>query len=107
MGISSRVCASREAQSRLGSVDADRRNRAVEFARDSSLEEAEFEPSVPRKTPAVVVMSGLVAPPSPLRQAEPTQAPSLETLVVSRRTDGSIRLVPAVSQTNTEGYGVG
>jgi hypothetical protein len=33
------------------------------------------KPSVPRKTPAVVVISGLVAPPSPLRQAEPTRAP--------------------------------
>ncbi len=32
------------------------------------MEEAGFEPSVPRKTPAVVVISGLVAPPSPLRQ---------------------------------------
>jgi len=50
----------------------DRRNR--KFA-DSSLEEAGFEPSVPRKTPAVVVISALVAPPSPLRQAEPTRAP--------------------------------
>jgi len=28
-------------------------------------------------------------------------------LVVSRGTDGSIRLVPAVSQTNSEGCGVG
>jgi hypothetical protein len=35
------------------------------------------------------------------------QATSLETLVVSRGTDGSIRLVPAVSQTNSEGCGVG
>ena len=34
-------------------------------------------------------------------------SPSLETLVVSRGTDGSIRLVPAVSQTNAEGCGVG
>src|SRR5260370_38626014 len=34
-------------------------------------------------------------------------SPSLETLVVSRGTDGSIRLVPAVSQTNSEGCGVG
>jgi hypothetical protein len=34
------------------------------------LEEAGFEPSVPQKTPAVVVISALVAPPSPLRQAE-------------------------------------
>jgi hypothetical protein len=42
---------------------------------DSPLEEAGFEPSVPRKTPAVVVISSLVAPPSPLRQAEPTRAP--------------------------------
>jgi hypothetical protein len=32
-------------------------------------------------------------------------SPSLETLVVSRGTDGSIRLVPAVSQTNSEGCG--
>jgi len=47
----------------------------VRFARDSLLEEAGFEPSVPRKTPAVVVISGLVAPPSPLRQGEPTRAP--------------------------------
>jgi hypothetical protein len=45
------------------------------FAPDSTLEEAGFEPSVPRKTPAVVVISGLVAPPSPLRQGEPTRAP--------------------------------
>src|SRR5260370_32129607 len=42
---------------------------------DSPLEEAGYEPSVPRKTPAVVVISALVAPPSPLRQAEPTRAP--------------------------------
>jgi len=34
-------------------------------------------------------------------------SPSLETLVVSRGTDGSIRLVSAVSQTNSEGCGVG
>src|SRR3984893_5773690 len=34
-------------------------------------------------------------------------SPSLETLVVSRGTDGSIRLVPAVSQTNSEGCEVG
>jgi hypothetical protein len=34
-------------------------------------------------------------------------SPSLETLVVSRGTDGSIRLVPGVSQTNSEGCGVG
>ena len=74
---------------------------------DSPLEEAGFEPSVPRKTPAVVVISGLVAPPSPLRQAKPTRAPLSKTLVVSRGTDGSIRLVPAVSQTNSEGCGVG
>jgi hypothetical protein len=47
----------------------------VGFAADSPLEEAGFEPSVPRKTPAVVVISGLVAPPSPLRRAEPTRAP--------------------------------
>jgi hypothetical protein len=32
---------------------------------DSLLEEAGFELSVPRKTPAVVVILGLVAPPSP------------------------------------------
>ena len=38
-------------------------------------EEAGLEPSVPRKTPAVVVISGLAAPPSPLRQGEPTRAP--------------------------------
>ena len=49
--------------------------RPVRFALNSPLEEAGFEPSVPRKTPAVVVISGLVAPPSPLRQAEPTRAP--------------------------------
>src|ERR1700738_177630 len=78
----------------------------VRFARDSLLEEAGFEPSVPRNTPAVVVISGLVAPPSPLRQGEPT-SPSLETLVVSRGTDGSIRLVPAVSETNAGGGGGG
>ena len=70
------------------------------------MEEAGFEPSVPRKTPAVVVISGLVAPPSPLRQESRHELP-LETLVVSRGTDGSIWLVPAVSQTNSEGCGVG
>jgi hypothetical protein len=50
----------------------------VRFARDSPVEEAGFEPSVPRKTPAAVVISGLVAPPSPLRQGEPTRAPLLK-----------------------------
>src|ERR1700738_1178141 len=40
------------------------------FAMDSLLEEAGFEPSVPRKTPAVVVRLGLAAPPSPLWQGE-------------------------------------
>src|SRR6202011_2926634 len=34
-------------------------------------------------------------------------SPSLETLVVSRGTDGSIRLVRAVRQTNSGGCGVG
>src|ERR1700730_16440758 len=52
-----------------------RQGEEVRFALDRLLEEARFEPSVPRKTPAVVVISGLVAPPSPLRQAEPTRAP--------------------------------
>ena len=42
---------------------------------DSPLEEAGFESSVPRKTPAFVVISGLVAPPSPLQQGEPTRTP--------------------------------
>jgi hypothetical protein len=59
---------------------------------DSPLEEAGFEPPVPRKTPAVVVISGLVAAFStPARRAD-TSA-SLETFFVSRGTDGSIRLV--------------
>ena len=58
--------------------------RDRDFA-DSPLEEAGFEPLVPRKTPAVVVISGLVAPPSPLRQSRADTSPSLESLVVSRR----------------------
>jgi hypothetical protein len=75
----------------------------IRFAQDSALEEAGFEPSVPQKTPAVVVISGLVTPPSPLRQSRADTSPSLETLVVSRGSGGSIRLVPVVSQTNSEG----
>jgi hypothetical protein len=47
----------------------------LRFVDDSPVERDGFEPSVPRKTPAVVVISALVAPPSPLRQAEPTRAP--------------------------------
>jgi hypothetical protein len=59
-----------------------RRLRVVRFALDSPLEEAGFEPLVPRKTPAVVVISGLVTPPSLLRQSRADTSPSLETLVV-------------------------
>jgi hypothetical protein len=62
----------------------------VRFAIDSALEGIGFEPSVPRKAPDILVVSGLVRAlfPSAENQAKATCA-GPETLVVSCGTDGS------------------
>ena len=71
---------------------------------DSPLEEAGFESSVPRKTPAVVVISGSRRAAFSVAARRADTSPSLETLVVSRGTDGSIRLWSAAVRADRPGF---